>query len=71
MVICLEWHADCFACGLTDASTTSKPCRVMPHHNPEWFYLAYPDNPGIEAIKMVLSYLTGHLSNCSVVCVPG
>jgi len=45
-----------FAYGPADATAIPKPHYLLPHLNPDWFYLsgpAYPGCPGKEAVKRV------------------
>ena len=54
MVICLERGADCSAYVPADATAIPKPDHLLPHLNPDWFYLsgtAYPGYREKEAVK--------------------
>jgi len=45
-----------FAYGPAHATATPKPYHLLPHLNPDWFYLSvpiYPGYPGKEAVKRV------------------
>jgi len=58
VVICLERGAECrlFAYGPADAIVFPKPYHLLPHLNPDWFYLSgtsLPGCPGKEAVKRV------------------
>ena len=43
-------------CGPADATTIPRQHRLLPHLNPDWFYLSgtgLPGCPGKEAVKQV------------------
>ena len=51
---CLEWGADCLH--MWSSWCIPKPNHLLPHLNPDWFYLSYaglPRFPGWEAIERV------------------
>jgi len=55
VVICPERGADCLHIDkLMPLHPRTKPHRLLPHLNPDWFYLsgiAYPGCPGKQAVK--------------------
>ena len=54
VVVCLERGVDCFwSYGPADATAVPKPHHLLPHSNPDWFYLSGTGLPG-------LSWKTGH-----------
>jgi len=54
VAICLKRGADCLH-GLADATAVPKPHRLLPHLNPDWFYLSGTDFQGCpgKAVKRV------------------
>ena len=55
-VICLEQGADSLHYGPDDATAILKPHHLLPHLNPDWFYLSDTNLPTLSwktAIKWV------------------
>jgi len=65
VIICLQWRA--VAYGLANATAVPKPHHLLPHENPECFYIAgtgLPGCPGKDAIKQMC--LPGETINAKI-----